>query len=714
MKQILTLLSTALITQLSAQAWTEPEYSETYTAEEIREQLQDLRGVQTRADRDILPSRIDHSESKYMRPAFSQGSSGSCGSASRISYLFAYELNNYRDLDASQEENIYPSFFTWLLTGQNSGKHSMAMFNGIPNSLVYGGDQASHLFHEDKIWGLGWPTDAKGANYGWMQGYDRWKHAATNRLEKTVDVKLDSREKIEYIKHWFHNHMGDESFNAGGILGGGVASSGWTVSTIPEGSHRAGEKIISKFGPQIDHGVTWAGYDDSISFDLNSNGTIEEEEKGAIIMLNSWGANWGNSGSAYIPYKLLIDNGRWAEFYYIRKDYRPDNMLRIKMNYSERCNLKLSIGIAGDVSSAEPVTSVAAHHFIYAGNSAIPMLGTWQDGEMHSESMEFALDLSDLTFGIDTRDPFKYFLIVETDSDANGTGEVEELQVVQYNNYSSDGLSYDSTFIDADMQNVAISGASQKIYIPITMPSNGTAEPEYIYIPDNRISVESVNTENSSGQSNNVLDNDESTIWHSRWSTGTDPFPHDITLALDSTFRLNALEYLPRQDGSSNGRIAQYEIYVSNSKDDIGTLVKSGEWENNSSVKRSFFEAAEGSYITLRSLSSGNGGGHTCVAELNLMAQGSSGGATAIDRPIIAKGDLKFTLNNRSITITSASAGKAKVKLYLPNGREVFSRSQELVAGKANIALSGKLGVGVYIANISINGLVKSQQIILQ
>lgn len=701
MKRLMLMLS--LSTSLFSQTWQEPSYSETYTAEEIREQLRELNWRRG----ETLPSRVDHSESKYMRPAFSQGSSGSCGSASRIAYMFAYELNNYRDLDGSLPENSYPSFFTWLLTGQNSGKGQMAMFNGVPNSVVYGGDQASHLFHEDHIWNLSWPTDAKGANYGWMQGYERWKHAATNRLEKTVDVQLNSLEKIEYIKQWMHNHLGDNSFNEGGVLGGGVASGGWTVSTIPEGSYRAGEKIISAFGPQVDHGVTWAGYDDSIAFDLNRNGTIEDEERGAIIMLNSWGANWGNSGSAYIPYKLLIDNNRWAEFYYIRKEYHPSDMLRIKMNYSERCNLKLSIGIAGDAEATEPEKVVAAHHFINAGNSPIPMLGTWQDGVMHSESMEFGLDLSDLTFGIDTRKPFRFFFIIETDSDAVGTGELEELQVVQYMSPE------DSLFVDADQQGVAISGAAQRIVLPITMPGNSDILSEFLYIPQNRMSVHAVSTENSDGQGSNVLDNNPKTIWHSRWSTGTDPYPHDITLALDSTYAVKGVEYLPRQDGSSNGRIASYEIYLSNSPDQLGEKVAEGVWDNNSSVKRIFFPAAKGNYVTLRSLSSGTGDGNTCVAELNLLAAVETGGATPVTKQA-AVAPLSLNLRNRTLLLETAEAGRASVALYLPSGRRVFEISQEISSSERSVALSSTLGAGVYIAEITFNGRSLVKQLLLK
>ena len=84
------------------------------------------------------PARVNNAENKYFPPIFNQDG-GSCGSASRIGYMFNYEMSAYRDLDSRLEENQYPTHFTWLLTNSNSGKDAMAVANGVPNAKVYGG-----------------------------------------------------------------------------------------------------------------------------------------------------------------------------------------------------------------------------------------------------------------------------------------------------------------------------------------------------------------------------------------------------------------------------------------------------------------------------------------------------------------------------------------------------------------------------------------------
>ena len=56
------------------------------------------------------PSHVNNAELKFFPPVFNQDG-GSCGSASRICYMFTHELNAYRNLDGTKNENNYPSHF---------------------------------------------------------------------------------------------------------------------------------------------------------------------------------------------------------------------------------------------------------------------------------------------------------------------------------------------------------------------------------------------------------------------------------------------------------------------------------------------------------------------------------------------------------------------------------------------------------------------------
>ncbi len=398
----------------------------------------------------LRPDHVNNALTPYFPPVFSQDG-GSCGSASRICYMFAHELNAFRGDAASRPEHIYPSHFTWLLTNSHSGKEDMARANGVPNAAVYGGSTYSKLFGNQ---------DCASPDFGWMQGYDKWYEAMFNRISHNSfsPYATDTEEGREYVKNWLWNHQGDGDFFAGGICGVGVASAckQAPIGDDPDGINAAagvvGMKYVTRWGDGVDHALTIVGYDDRIVFDLDSNqvyGEPDKDERGAWIMVNSWGAGWANRGFIYCPYKYSFpvrqnEGGAWKpEFYHIRKNYRPLRTLKVVMDYSRRSELKLSVGIAADPTAERPDRTVEMEHFKFAGDgrgdkakagqeAETPMLGRWADGELHSEPMEFGYDLTDLSADFDVRRAVKYFLIIESRPTAVGTGRLHSCSVVDY------------------------------------------------------------------------------------------------------------------------------------------------------------------------------------------------------------------------------------------------------------------------------------------
>lgn len=396
------------------------------------------------------PDHVNNAESRAFPPVFNQDG-GSCGSASRIGYMFTHEINAFRGADASKPENIYPTHFTWLLTNSHSGKEGMARANGIPNAVVYGGTTYSKVFGNQ---------DCGSADFGWMQGYEKWYSAMFNRISHNSSSPdgVDTEKGREFVKNWLWNHRGDNDFSVGGICGIGVASAckPAPIANDPEGRNAAagvvGQKYVTRWGDGVDHALTIVGYDDRIVFDLDSNNVYGEKAKdecGAWIIVNSWGNGWANKGFIYCPYKYGFpvkqqDGGAWKpEFYHIRKNYRPFRTLKVKMDYSHRSELKLLAGIATDISAEKPDITVEMEHFKFAGDgrsdkvkqgveAATPMLGKWADGILHDEPMEFGYDLTDLSSGFDTRKPLKYFFIIESKSQSIGKGKLYHCSLLDY------------------------------------------------------------------------------------------------------------------------------------------------------------------------------------------------------------------------------------------------------------------------------------------
>lgn len=394
------------------------------------------------------PDHVNNAATRYFPPVFNQ-SSGSCGSASRIAYMFSHEQNAYRDRDGMKPENYFPTHFVWLLTFGNSGKDDFITKVGVPSAKTYGGQTYSSLH------GYG---EAESEDFGWMTGYDKWFEAFHYRCTSPTSnvASVGTEAGAEFAKNWLWNHCGDTEFHAGGLIGLGVASGGdWKQIPKTAANDEAGVTgmyYVNKWGTSVDHALTMVGYDDRIEFDLNGNGVYgEKNEKGAWIIVNSWGG-WCNGGFIYCPYAYagtaFTSDGKfnndfwWGELYHVRKDYRPLRTIRLKMDYTHRSEMLLQAGISTDLTADSPESVISMDHFKYAGDGhngnldpapAVPMLGKWADGKMHDEPMEFGYDLTDLSADFDCNQPLKYFFIITRKKNVNlGSGHIYEAGIIDY------------------------------------------------------------------------------------------------------------------------------------------------------------------------------------------------------------------------------------------------------------------------------------------
>ena len=119
------------------------------------------------------------------------------------------------------------------------------------------------------------------------------------------------------------------------------------------------------------------------------------------------------------------------------------------------------------------------------------------------------------------------------------------------------------------------------------------------------------------GNAIHAFDGDPNTIWHTEWVNSTPVHPHEIQVDLGKAYNLHEFTYLPRQNGP-NGRIKDYELYVTEDIDDWGTAVKTGTFPNSTGLQKlSFDPSIVGRYFKLVALSEVNGNPWTSVAELS-------------------------------------------------------------------------------------------------
>ena len=149
-----------------------------------------------------------------------------------------------------------------------------------------------------------------------------------------------------------------------------------------------------------------------------------------------------------------------------------------------------------------------------------------------------------------------------------------------------------------------------------------TPPPPIDFVPKEDWSLMYVDSEETKAVNRRAIyffDSDPDTIWHTEWYYASPPHPHEVQIDLGATYEVEGFRYLPRQDGSQNGRIKEYEFYLSLNKNEWGSAVASGSLANTGREKQIKFPSTIGRYIRLVALSEVNGNPWTSGAELSLL-----------------------------------------------------------------------------------------------
>lgn len=221
--------------------------------------------------------------------------------------------------------------------------------------------------------------------------------------------------------------------------------------------------------------------------------------------------------------------------------------------------------------------------------------------------------------------------------------------------------------------------------------------PDLKLLNQNHIHVVSCDSEEGSETADKVLDGDLNTIWHTEWSSKQPNFPHEIVFAVDTTVQLGALTYQPRQDGSENGRVKGYKIYLSSDKSNW-IEVASGELQNTGNESLVAFDTIMTmEYLKFEALSEVNGNYYASASEINLYyKEHKSVDLHIADNPAEKMG-LQMVGKNR-LVITIPSKDPYVLQVLTVNGRIIHTQSG---VGSASIDLS-RTGIaqGVYMVRL--------------
>lgn len=119
-----------------------------------------------------------------------------------------------------------------------------------------------------------------------------------------------------------------------------------------------------------------------------------------------------------------------------------------------------------------------------------------------------------------------------------------------------------------------------------------------------------------------LVDGDPSTFWHTMYSITLAKYPHWVDFDAGKQKVIKGFTYLARQDGSLNGCIKDYEIYVSNDNKTWGEPILKGHFEKTAKLQKVMLnKPVKARYFRLRALNEQNGQDYASGSEFTLIAE---------------------------------------------------------------------------------------------
>ena len=400
---------------------------------------------ETNIDPSRLPLRVDNSDRPQFPPVYKQ-KWGACGQFASVASIFTYEMNVLNGTVADSVATRFPAHFSWNMMNKAKNVGSEAYHGwevakriGVPTAKSYGGVSL------DKI-GV------------WPNGYHIWREAMEYRISGYRYTPANTVAQLNEARGWLFDRN-QPLGNGAQTIGGGLALDGRmgekkkVTKTIPEKEYAAGEDVWIRWGPSgYGHGITCVGYDDRVGYDVNGDGkitndldtnddgkvTLADWERGAFIVVNSWGEKWSKDGKIYLLYSAMIDP-TWERGNYLGRAevtrYVPRRTLKLKLACNDRTSLRMTIGVASDEKAIEPEHELSPEAFngwpLFRGGNAgyVPMAGPDDD-----TPIEVGIDLTPLLdkLGSNKDEKTIFFLQLTRADDSEAEGKLLKCAIRTY------------------------------------------------------------------------------------------------------------------------------------------------------------------------------------------------------------------------------------------------------------------------------------------
>lgn len=205
-------------------------------------------------------------------------------------------------------------------------------------------------------------------------------------------------------------------------------------------------------------------------------------------------------------------------------------------------------------------------------------------------------------------------------------------------------------------------------------------------------------SEHSSGPASNAIDGDSATIWHTEWELAQPDYPHEIQIDLGQSYPVNGIQYLPRQTGTINGKITEFEVYLSADGANWGTPESVGEFTYNNNADNSsrsiYFGAINAQFVRFVGLAAYNNNYYAVASEI-LVFQDVGCGATGQQNQQISFDAIDDVLStDGSISLTATATSGLTIDFQVVSGPASVSGNTLTLDGTAGTVIVEALQPG--------------------